>query len=114
MITISRETGVSEDQSTQVIGQGLSARILAERGHHAEAEDLARSAVALAARTDPPSERADALLDLARVLAAADRGAKRAPRPPKLSTSTGTRAAFRESGGRSNILPTTILLYEPA
>ena len=76
LITISRETGVSEDQSTQVIGQGLSARILAERGHHAEAEDLARSAVALAARTDLLSERADALLDLARVLAAADRGAE--------------------------------------
>ena len=68
LITISREAGVSEDRSTQIIGQGLSARILAERGHHAEAEELARSAAALAAQTDLLSERADALLDLAHVL----------------------------------------------
>ncbi len=73
MITISREAVAGEDLSAQIIGQGLSARILADRGHHAEAEELARSAVALAAQTDLLSERADTLLDLAHVLAAADR-----------------------------------------
>ena len=33
-----------EDLSTQAISQGLSARILADRGHYREAEALARSA----------------------------------------------------------------------
>ena len=74
LITRSREAGIGEDRSTQIIGQGLSARILAERGHHAEAEELARSAAALAAQTDLLSERADALLDLAHVLTTAGRG----------------------------------------
>ena len=73
LITISRDAGADQDLSAQIIGQGLSARILADRGHHAEAEDLARSAVALAAQTDLLSERADALLDLVHVLAAAGR-----------------------------------------
>jgi len=73
LVTISRQAGASEDRSTQIIGQGLLARIVAERGHHAEAEDLARSAVALAAQTDLLSEHADALLDLAHVLTMAGR-----------------------------------------
>jgi tetratricopeptide (TPR) repeat protein len=73
LITISRDAGADQDLSAQIIGQGLSARILAGRNHHAEAEDLARSAAALAAQTDLLSEHADALLDLAHVLAAAGR-----------------------------------------
>jgi DNA-binding SARP family transcriptional activator/tetratricopeptide (TPR) repeat protein len=73
LITISREAGAGEDLSAQIIGQGLAARILADRSHHAEAEELARAAVALAAQTDLLSERADTLLDLAQVLAAAER-----------------------------------------
>ena len=59
LITISREAGAGEDLSVQIIGQGVSARILADRGHHAEAAELACSAVALAAQTDLLSERAD-------------------------------------------------------
>jgi tetratricopeptide (TPR) repeat protein len=51
----------------------LSARILADRGQNREAEALARSAAELAAQTDLLSEHADTLLDLAHVLAAADR-----------------------------------------
>jgi DNA-binding SARP family transcriptional activator len=73
LITISQEAGAGEDLSAQIICQGLSARILAYRGHHAEAGKLADSAVALAAQTDLPSQRADTLLDYAQVLAAAGR-----------------------------------------
>jgi len=51
----------------------LSARILVGSGRHAEATDLASSAVALAAQTDLLSQHADALLDLAHVLAASGR-----------------------------------------
>ena len=71
LITISRQAGGGEDLSAQVIGQGSAARILADRGHHAEALELARSAVRLAAQTDLLSQHADALLDLAHVLAVA-------------------------------------------
>jgi DNA-binding SARP family transcriptional activator len=73
LVTISREAGAGEDLSAQIIGQGLSARILADRGHHAEATELADSAVALAAQTDLLSQHADTMLDYAQVLAAAGR-----------------------------------------
>jgi DNA-binding SARP family transcriptional activator/tetratricopeptide (TPR) repeat protein len=73
LIAISHEAAAGEDLAAQVIGQGLGARILAEDGRHAEAEQLASSAVALAAPTDLLSDRAGALLDLAHVLAAAGR-----------------------------------------
>jgi tetratricopeptide (TPR) repeat protein len=59
--------------SAQAVGQGVTARILAGRGRYREAEELARSAVALAAQSDLLTERADTLLDLAYVLAAAGR-----------------------------------------
>ena len=73
LIEISQEAAAGEDLSAQIIGQGLSGRILADRGRHGEALELASSAVALAASTDLLSQHADALLDLAHVLAAADR-----------------------------------------
>jgi DNA-binding SARP family transcriptional activator len=73
LIAISQEAAAGEDVSAQAIGQGLSARILADRGHHREAEELARSAVALATQADLLNERTDTLLDLAHVLFAAGR-----------------------------------------
>jgi hypothetical protein len=74
LIAISQEAAAGEDISAQIISQGLSARILADRGCHAEAVELASSTVALAAETDLLSQHADALLDLAHVLAASGRG----------------------------------------
>jgi len=71
-----RDAGADEDLSVQAVSQGLHARILADRGRHHEAEQLARSAVALSAQTDLLSEHADILLDLAYVLAAADQVAE--------------------------------------
>jgi len=73
LIAISQEAAAGEDISALIICQGLSARILADRGRHAEAVELASSAAALAAQTDLLSPRADALLDLAQVLAASGR-----------------------------------------
>ena len=105
LITISREAGAGEDLSAQIIGQGLSARILADRGQHAEAQELANSAVALAAQTDLLSERADSLLDLAHVLAAAGRLRGDTLRPPALLSSTSAKATFLASGSRSDTLP---------
>ena len=71
LINLSQEAVADEDLSPQAIARGLYARILADRGSHREAEKLARSAVALSAPTDLLSERADTLLELSHVLAAA-------------------------------------------
>jgi hypothetical protein len=73
LVELSLETAAGEDLVTEIIGQGLSARMLADQGRHAEAAGLAASAVALAARTDLLSQHADALLDLAHVLVASGR-----------------------------------------
>jgi len=73
LIAISQEAGAGEDLYAQILCQGLSARILADRGRHAEALELASSAATLAAQTDLLSQHADALLDLAKVLAASGR-----------------------------------------
>lgn len=73
LIAISQQAAADEDLSTQAVSRGLSARILADRGQHREAEALARSAAALAAQSDLLSEHADTLLDLAHVLAAVGR-----------------------------------------
>ena len=72
LIAISREAAAGEDPSAEAFSRALSARILADRGHYREAEELARAAEALAAQTDFLSQHADILLDLARVLATAD------------------------------------------
>jgi tetratricopeptide (TPR) repeat protein len=72
-VAVSRDTGAGEDFLAQVVWQGLLARILATRGQLAEAEDLARAAIALAARTDFLNQHGDALLELAAVLAQAGR-----------------------------------------
>jgi tetratricopeptide (TPR) repeat protein len=75
-IQVSREAAGEDDYSAQMVWQGLQARILAGRGQLGEAEALARSAVALAARTDFLNQHGDALLELAGVLAAAGRAAE--------------------------------------
>jgi tetratricopeptide (TPR) repeat protein len=76
LMAVSQEAAGEEDLSDQIIGQGLSARILADRGRYAEAVELALSAVALAAQTDLLSQHADALLDLAYAMAAAGHAAE--------------------------------------
>jgi tetratricopeptide (TPR) repeat protein len=73
LIATGREAAAGEDLVTQALSQGVLARILADRGRHREAEDLARSAAALAAQTDLLSEHAGIQLDLAHVLAALGR-----------------------------------------
>ncbi len=71
LLDASLEAVADEDLSPQAVGQGLYARILADQGRYREAEELARSAVALSAQTDLLSEYADTLLELCHVLAVA-------------------------------------------
>jgi DNA-binding SARP family transcriptional activator/predicted ATPase len=73
LITTGREAADREDLVTQALSQVVLARILSDRGRHREAENLARSAAALAAQTDFLSDRADIELGLAHVLAALGR-----------------------------------------
>ena len=77
-----------------MVWQGLQARILAARGQLAEAEELARSAVALAARTDFLNQHGDALLELAVVLDEAGRAAEARARSVRPSASTSARATW--------------------
>jgi tetratricopeptide (TPR) repeat protein len=70
LIAISREATDGDDLNAQAVSRGVLARILADRGRHSEAEELARSAASLTAQTDMLSEHADILLDLAHVLVA--------------------------------------------
>ena len=107
LIAISQKAAGGEDLSTQAVSQGLSARILADRGHHREAEALARSAAALAAQSDLLSENADTLLDLAQSSPRPAESPKRTPQPPRLLTSTSAKATCQEPGNHSDSLPTT-------
>jgi DNA-binding SARP family transcriptional activator len=72
-IAISQGASEGGDVAAQIVTQGVLARILATRKRFAEAEALARNAVALAEQTDLLNQHGDALLDLAAVLDAAGR-----------------------------------------
>jgi class 3 adenylate cyclase/tetratricopeptide (TPR) repeat protein len=75
---IAREVGAEDDFATQVLWRSAQAKVLAARGQHAEAADLARAAVELAEDTDDTNMCADSLMDLAQVLAAVGDSAERA------------------------------------
>ncbi|HEX7147514.1 MAG TPA: tetratricopeptide repeat protein, partial [Actinomycetota bacterium] len=76
---VSGEMAVRDDLYSQVERRGPLALVLARRGRLEEAERLAAEAVELAADTDMLAMRAGALLDLARVLRLAGRGAEAGP-----------------------------------
>jgi tetratricopeptide (TPR) repeat protein len=68
-----RQIGNEQDTSTQAIWRQAQALVLSARGDHAGAEGLAREAVTILEPTDMLCTRAEALVDLACVLEAADR-----------------------------------------
>jgi tetratricopeptide (TPR) repeat protein len=67
------ETAPSEERQPQILARHVRGRLLARRGELEEGERLAREAVALAGETDMLNAHADALIDLAEVLAHAGR-----------------------------------------
>ncbi|HZQ89597.1 MAG TPA: adenylate/guanylate cyclase domain-containing protein [Gaiellaceae bacterium] len=67
------ELGTPDDVETQAVWRSVRAKVLARRGEGGEALALAEQAVALLRETDAPVMQADALLDLADVLAVAGR-----------------------------------------
>ena len=65
---LSARLAASGDLLTQALWRRVRARVLARRAQFQEAEALAREAVAISEATDFVNYRADALLDLSRVL----------------------------------------------
>ena len=70
---LGRELGSEQDAMAQAIWRQVQALVNARRGHHTQAEQLAREAVASSERTDALNGQGDALCDLAEVLHAAGR-----------------------------------------
>jgi class 3 adenylate cyclase/tetratricopeptide (TPR) repeat protein len=73
LVELARELGDEQDVITQMAWRQVHALISAGRGEYADAETLAREAVALARTTDGLNWQGDAFCDLAEVLRAAGR-----------------------------------------
>ncbi len=67
------ELGASDDAITQMLWRQVRAKVLARRGEHAEAERLAREAVATGEQTEMLDAQGDVYADLAEVLSLANR-----------------------------------------
>ena len=67
------EMGAAEDAITQMLWRQARAKVLARRGAHAEAEQLAREAVEIGETTEDLNSRAETWADLGEVLALDDR-----------------------------------------
>jgi class 3 adenylate cyclase/tetratricopeptide (TPR) repeat protein len=67
------ELGASDDAYTQMLWRQVRAKVLARRGENAEAERLAREAVAVCEATDMLDAQGDVYADLAEVLSLAGR-----------------------------------------
>src|SRR5438046_746674 len=65
------ELGASDDAITQLLWRQVRAKVLARRGNKAEAEQLAREAVAIGDETQMLDAQADAYADLGEVLSLA-------------------------------------------
>jgi tetratricopeptide (TPR) repeat protein len=62
------ELGASDDVLTRTLSRQVGAKVIASRGQHADAEELAREAVEDASKTDLLNVQADAYSDLADIL----------------------------------------------
>jgi tetratricopeptide (TPR) repeat protein len=78
-VRIAEDTADADDVDSQIIWRTARAKLIAEAGSVEEAIALARGSVSLAATTDDIERRADALRDLATVLAIAGRTNEQGP-----------------------------------
>ena len=91
-IATARACAAENDVDAQIQIRCAEAKALVRSARHAEALDLAQSALALADTTDGANRRAQALLDLAEVLDAGGAGAEAAERR------SGALALYQEKG----------------
>ena len=94
------ELGASDDVDSRCSGGRSGRRCCARRGEHAEAERLAREAVAIGDGTEMLDAQGDAYADLAEVLLLAGRRTKRPPRSSRRSSATSARATSSWPHGR--------------
>jgi len=92
---VSQRDAAPDDLVTQVMWRGVAAKVLARGGDDAQAEALAREALALVERTDLLTHHGDALLDLAEVLRLVGR-----PR----EADAATRAAVERYEAKGNLV----------
>ena len=95
------QLGASDDTVTQMLSRQVRAKVLARRGEHAEAERLAREAVAIGAGTDALNWQGDANADLGEVLLLGGKADGAAPRSSRPSTATSARETSSWPGGRA-------------
>ena len=85
------ELGASDDAFTQMLWRQVRAKVLARRGEHAEAERLAREAVAIGETHGLLNGQGDAYADLAEVLLLGGRPTRQPPRSSRRSSATSAR-----------------------
>ena len=115
------ELGDSDDAMTGLLWRGVRAKVLARRGEHAEAEQLAHEAIAIGEATDFLDGQGDGYADLAEVLllggkrvdavAALEQALERYQRKENLVSAERTRARLDELGDRA---PTPSRLPSPS
>jgi ATP/maltotriose-dependent transcriptional regulator MalT len=103
---VAEQAGSRDDVITQLLILQVRAKVLARRGGYADAERLARNAVALSNSTDMLNEQADTLVDLAEVLNLAGR------REQAAEALTTARKLYAEKGHLVAVTRTQSLLAE--
>ena len=103
------ELGASDDATTGLLWRQVRAKVLARRGEHAEAEQLAHEAIAIGEATDFLNGQGDGYADLAEVLllggkrvdaaAALEQALERYQRKENLVSAERTRARLDELAG---------------
>ena len=103
------ELGASDDATTGLLWRQVRAKVLARRGEHAEAEQLAHEAIAIGETTDFLNGQGDGYADLAEVLllggkrvdaaAALEQALERYQRKENLVSAERTRARLDELAG---------------
>jgi tetratricopeptide (TPR) repeat protein len=100
------EAGAPDDVITQMLIRQVRAKILVRRGEHAEAQRLAREAVAWGEPTDALEVKANSYRDLAIVLAAAD------GRDEALEALDAARSLYEQKGHTAGVARIEELLSE--
>ena len=103
------ELGASDDATTGLLWRQVKAKVLARRGEHAEAEQLAHEAIAIGEATDFLNAQGDVYTDLAEVLllgrkrddavAALEQALDRYQRKENLASAERTRARLDALAG---------------
>ena len=99
------ELGASDDADKQMLWRQVKAKVLARRGEHAEAERLAREAVAICDETDMLDAQGDVYADLAEVLCSPAARRKQPKHSSRRSSATSARGTSFRRSARKRVSP---------